>query len=350
MKNAGYDVSIIAQCEKNITIEGIEIIAVKLAKSRFERFFLVVPKMIIAAFEHKAKVYHFHDPDLLVAGLLLKIFTGSKVIYDVHEDVPRQILSKYWLPRITRKPCAFLFGFFEKITAKLFDAVIIASSVLSKNFSGGKIVCVANYPRQKMFSCGTFRQKNLFQHKRFTAIYVGGLEKIRGINEIVKAASLAAELFPIDLVLAGNFPDKKFAMEVSGTKEWKKIKFLGQISYDSAVKQIFSANVGLACLHPIERFVANLPVKMFEYMAAGIPVIASDFPLWKEIIESNKCGICVDPDNPEAISKAIVFLAKNPDLAEEMGKNGRWAVLEAYNWEKESEKLLDIYKFLTKNA
>ena len=86
--------------------------------------------------------------------------------------------------------------------------------------------------------------------------------------------------------------------------------------------------------------------KLYEYMAAGLPVIASDFPLWKKIIEKNYCGICIDPSNPEKIAKAIEYLIKHPDEAKKMGGNGKKAVLEKYNWENESKKLLKVYKNL----
>ena len=82
---------------------------------------------------------------------------------------------------------------------------------------------------------------------------------------------------------------------------------------------------------------------MFEYMAAGIPVVASNFPLWKEIIEENKCGICVEPANVEQISDAVNYLLNNPEEAQRMGANGRKAVEEKYNWNNEAKTLLQLY-------
>ena len=76
---------------------------------------------------------------------------------------------------------------------------------------------------------------------------------------------------------------------------------------------------------------------MFEYMSSGVPVIASNFPLWREIIEGNNCGICVDPLNPTAIATAIDTLAKDPDRARQMGRNGQKAVLEKFNWSAEEK-------------
>jgi glycosyltransferase involved in cell wall biosynthesis len=91
-----------------------------------------------------------------------------------------------------------------------------------------------------------------------------------------------------------------------------------------------------------------MPNKMFEYMAAGLPVIASNFPLWKRIVEGSGCGICVDPLKPEEIARAITYLVNHHDLRKEMGENGRKAVLEKFNWEKESKKLIEIYEALVR--
>jgi glycosyltransferase involved in cell wall biosynthesis len=85
---------------------------------------------------------------------------------------------------------------------------------------------------------------------------------------------------------------------------------------------------------------------MFEYMAAGVPVIASHFPLWRQIVEGNACGICVDPLDPQAIAGAIDYLATHPEDAERMGRNGQRAVAAKYNWNIEEQKLLDFYAAL----
>lgn len=79
-------------------------------------------------------------------------------------------------------------------------------------------------------------------------------------------------------------------------------------------------------------------------MSAGIPVIASDFPLWKEIVEGSGCGLLVNPLDPEAIAEAIKWLLENPEKAETMGKRGRKAIEECYNWDKESVKLISFYR------
>jgi len=81
-------------------------------------------------------------------------------------------------------------------------------------------------------------------------------------------------------------------------------------------------------------------------MGVGLPVIVSDFPELKKIVEGNRCGICVNPLEPKEIAKAVEYLIEHPEEAKEMGENGRKAVLEKYNWENESKKLLKVYETL----
>ncbi|MBD3768073.1 MAG: glycosyltransferase, partial [Gammaproteobacteria bacterium] len=104
---------------------------------------------------------------------------------------------------------------------------------------------------------------------------------------------------------------------------------------------------GLVTFLPAPNHIDAQPNKMFEYMSAGLPIITSIFPLWREIVEGNQCGLCVDPLDPQAIGEAIQYLIDNPVEAEQMGKNGRQAVEQKYNWTIEEQKLLDLYAGLT---
>jgi glycosyltransferase involved in cell wall biosynthesis len=152
----------------------------------------------------------------------------------------------------------------------------------------------------------------------------------------------------IFLLLGGKFKEKALEKKVKQSKGWVRVKELGYLNRKQVLESLSISKAGLVTLHPTPSYIEALPVKMFEYMSAGIPVIASKFPLWQDIVEKNNCGICVNPLAPKEIAKAIEYIINNPKKAEEMGKNGLKAIQEKYNWDIEYKKLLNIYKRLIK--
>lgn len=148
------------------------------------------------------------------------------------------------------------------------------------------------------------------------------------------------------LALAGNFASSDLQAKSMQLNGWGKVNYEGFVDREEIKNLLGESIAGLVILRPTINYKDSLPIKMFEYMAAGIPVIASNFPLWEEIIEENECGICVDPLDVSEISKAMNYIINNPERAEEMAQNGRKAVETEYNWEAESEKLLKLYKNL----
>ncbi|MDD5173069.1 MAG: glycosyltransferase family 4 protein [Patescibacteria group bacterium] len=337
---AGYDVTLIAQHDKEEVVDGIKIIPLPKPKKRFERFLRTDYLIYRKALEQRANIYHFHDPELLPWTLRLKKKTGAKIIYDAHEDYHQAILSKPWLPSFLRKITASIFNFYEKHISKKFDYIITATPHITQTFKQKNVADVKNYPLidKKIIIDNNLKKKNI------TLIYTGGIEKIRGIKEIIR--SLRYIKYDISLKLIGCFSDKNFEQEIKMMPEWKKVDFSGQIKFEHINRELENANIGLALYWPEPNHIEALPNKIFEYMTAGLPIVASNFPLWKEIVENNNCGICVNPLKVNEIAETIEYLIEHPDEAKKMGENGRKATFEKYNWENESKKLLKIYNKL----
>jgi glycosyltransferase involved in cell wall biosynthesis len=152
----------------------------------------------------------------------------------------------------------------------------------------------------------------------------------------------------VKLNLAGKFNSVKYEAECKNALEWNRVNFLGSLDRKGVKNVCENSKIGMVTLYPIINYLEALPVKMFEYMSAGIPVISSNFPLWKEIIEGNNCGLTVDPKDPKQISSAIEKLLSDEKQAEELGKNGRKAVEEVYNWGIEEKKLFNTYEEILK--
>ena len=179
-------------------------------------------------------------------------------------------------------------------------------------------------------------------------VYVGGISKLRGAVEMVQALEYLEHVEDIRLDLIGRFEPSSLERELQALPGYRRVRYLGWLQPKDIYKHLQTADIGLVCLHPDPRYVVGWPVKLFEYMAAGLPVIASNFPLWREIVEGNRCGICVDPLNPKEIAGAIEYLITHPEETRRMGENGRRAVEEKYNWENEGKKLLKLYEELLK--
>lgn len=340
---AGYDVTLIAQHDRNEIVDGIRLIALPKPRNRVTRIFGLTLWTFILALRHKADIYHFHDPELLPIGILLKLFTRAKVIYDVHEDVPEQILTKHWIPAALRRPIAKLFNIVEKKLSRAIDAIVVATEGIAEKFRGLNPIVVHNYPDLEMLPIpSNIRKKS----KAKILVYIGGISKIRGAVEMIQALEYLNPDLDVRLELIGRFDPPSLEKELQKLPGYRWAQFLGFIKPPEVYGRLREADVGLVCLHPLPRFILGWPVKLFEYMAAKLPVVASNFPLWKQIVEGNECGICVNPLNPKEIAGAIEYLLMHPEEARRMGQNGRRAVEEKYNWNQEARKLLELYKGL----
>lgn len=288
----------------------------------------------------KADLYHFHDPELIPLGLILKTM-GKKVIYDVHEDLPRQILTKNWLPLWSRKIIATIAEFVEWIGTKFFDGVITVTPLIQKRFPPHKTILIQNFPLKKELLAA---EKIPYNERPLAIAYVGGLSQIRGALEIVKALEYTKS--NIKLVIAGNIEPISLLEEMKNLAGWEKVVYLGFINRKEVARVLGKVRGGLVLPLPAPNHLKAQPNKLFEYMSAGIPVIASNFPMWEEFLEKEKCGITADPQSPMKIAKAIDWLINHSEEACHMGENAKRAIQNQYNWEIEQQKLVNFYKTL----
>ena len=342
LAEAGFEVYLIVPNTSSRMEKGVNIVSFESKpKSRLSRMHHTVNRVLNEALKVDAEIYHIHDPELLrIVGPLKR--KGKKVIYDAHEDLPRQILAKHWIPLPLRKVIANLSENVENRWASKCDAIVTATPFIEERFNqvNSTTVAVNNFPILKELSLDTKRDASSVG----TVCYVGGITQTRGIIELLESLKYTKAR----LLLAGEFLEenlKETAIQIEG---WQKTEELGFLDREG-VKGVYQrSQIGIVTLHPISNYLDSLPVKMFEYMLAGLPVIASNFKLWKSIIEEHECGICVDPLNPRAIGEAIDYLIDHPELATKMGENGKALALEKYNWGFEEQKLLSIYEQLRK--
>lgn len=305
---------------------------------RFQRMLLRPWRMLVAARKLNARLYHFHDPEILLVALFLRR-GGAKVVYDSHEDVPRSLLSRDWIPGWIRPGLSAVFEAFENFVARRLSAIVGATPHIAKRFArlNPKTVAINNYPLRSEIEDEVERRG-----PSRNVCYLGGIGRIRGIEEMVRAL----EHIDARLILAGPFESAATEHAMRALPGWTKVDYRGKVSR-AAVREIMAeSQAGLLFFHPEPNHVDAQPNKMFEYMSSGLPVLASDFPLWRELLIESRAGLVANPMDPKDIARVIGQLLDDPQAAAEMGRRGREGVLQRYLWTFEEKKLFELYKNL----
>ena len=335
---AGFDVTLIGRGAPPTTPSDVRFISVGDAGSRATRMVLVPLRILRAAWRLKADVYHIHDPELIPVAMVLKA-RGGRVIYDVHEDLPRQVLYKAYLPRPLRRVASWFASFIEKLAGLAFDGIVTVTPYIASQFPARKTIVVGNFPLLGEFAD---RAATPDRDRPPLVAYVGRVTPEIGGLVMARAARIVGLSRACRFVVAGPGGDAILA-EMHRQVAPVNLETPGWLDRDAVAELLGSAAVGLAVFQPLDNYTRAYPTKLFEYMAAGIPVVASDFPMYRDVIVDNDAGILVDPTDASAVARAIEELLDDPARAAEMGERGRQAVIAQYNWQSESTKLVAFY-------
>ena len=331
---AGYDISlVVADGKGDELFTGIKIIDAGFPGKGRVRRFVKGPKLVRKIIQRdKPDLLHFHDPELLF--LAEKMAKKHIVIYDAHEDLPKQIMSKSYIHPLFRKVIAVIAGYIEKRAARKINGVVSVVDEIVERYKKYQpnTVLVANYPVINTDSIVDFEKKN------GKIVYAGAVSEIRGVFEMAKVSKLVQT--PVHIY--GPIRNEGIINECNSLSN-SHARFYGLINQETLFDKLKESSIGIIILHPVPNYINSSPNKLFEYMVNGMAVVASDFPVWREIIDTYKCGICVNPLNIEEVANAISHLKNNPEITTQMGKNGREAVLQHFNWSEESKKLLKLY-------
>ncbi len=339
---AGWRVILIAPSERDDTREGVWIRAVP-PRRRLARMTRGVWDVYRVARDIPADVYHLHDPELIAAGLLLRL-RRKRVIYDAHEDLPAHILAKSWIPRRVQSLASAFSAWLLSLVGSHFSAIVAVTEAVAARFPAHKTVVVHNFPRPEEFSAST---RAPYEARPANLVYIGGISELRGVREMVAATARLPSDLEARLKLIGRCQPAILREQVQtfpGADD--RVDVLGWKSTVEVAQLLAESRIGLCLLHPLPNYMESLPTKLFEYMAAGLPVIASDFPLWRTIVQQAGCGLLVDPFDTMAIAAAAAELLRDPTRAEEMGRRGRAAVEANYTWSSEASKLEGLYERL----
>ena len=318
-------------------LSEVNILDVGASKTRLSRIFFAPLRVFYRSLKVRAHLYHLHDPELMLIGVLLKL-VGKKVVFDAHENFRKQLLSKPYLRPLLSRLISFLILPLELISFKVFDHVITATPSICDDITflrRDKKTVVNNFPMLEEFS---FSDSSTVDNN--SLVYVGAITRIRGLKELINALP---KCDGIKLDLIGGCNDADLLEEMKSLEGWSFVTYHGHLPSVEAFQKVRNSLAGIVTYLPYPNHTEAQPNKLFEYMAAGIPVIASNFPLWREIVETDGAGVCVDPESPEEISKAITFLSSHLEQAKSMGYRGKEIVKKKYNWSAQEKILLGVY-------
>ncbi len=343
LANAGYDVTLLVADQLPDEVkDNVKIVSTGFKpKNRFDRFLNSGRNIICKAKELDCEIYHLHDPELLPVGLKLKKL-GKKVIFDSHEIYGKQIREKHYLG-IFRKPAAWFYEKYEAYALRRLDAVIGVTPQMEENFSKFQknIVLIANYPVLKDFSALDMTKTDTNKNAG-AVIYAGGLTENRGITVLAEAIKQC----DAKLILCGPFQSETYQQNILASSE--KIDYRGVLPLSDVYDIYKQSDIGICTLLKVGQYadLDTFGIKVFEYMAAGLPCILSDTSYNVAMTEKYKFGICCDPGDADAVADAIQYLLSHPEEAQEMGQNGRRAIETEFNWSVEEKKLLKLYRIL----
>ncbi len=333
----GYDVTLVVPCGLDEEVDGVRIKGVLKRRTRLQRIMRTPWDIWRAARKMDAKIYHFHDPELIPVGFLLKL-AKKIVVYDVHENLPEQVMVKSYIRyKVVRRVIARLAAILESLAGLAFDGFSVAAPSIHRRFPPDKTVLVRNFVRLQFVDSVQARERG--DRDKFVVIYPGCLGEARGIRNLIESMSHlhgAAELW-----LMGRWQGNDFREKCENTNGWAHTKYFGEKMLGEVISLIKSADAGAHIPFSVPNYSDGLAVKGFEFMACSLPFVTTDEPGKRKTF--GDCALFADAQDPADIALKISRLMEDGELGIGLGRRGRSHVEREFSWERESETLIGLY-------
>jgi glycosyltransferase involved in cell wall biosynthesis len=341
----GLRCSIVGPHSMQGSLEGVEFVPVPSIKNRALRILFGL-RLLRWALPQKADIWHVHSPELIPAALILKLIFRKKVVYDTREDFPAMMLTKTYLAPRMRKFMSKAVAAAEDLAARSLNGVVTADpgSLRPLSHTGrSKKLVFYNFPNLRYFS------PTQPVEKTFDLVYRGGLSERAGTFVLLRALRYLLDSgIPARLLLFGYMDNEQTRQTLNDTLAELGVGHLvavgGLIPHSEMAATLSRARISICPLQNIPKFMNNIPVKVFESWACGLPVIASDLPPIRPFFRNRPYGFLFEPGNAVDLACKIRRLLESPQLIEHYGQLARQAVLSHYNNAGEVRKLISFYK------
>ncbi len=340
---AGYSIALIAPWPKpNIQIPNLTFRSLKYPKNRAMRIIHAL-KIFYMALTIRARSFLFHDLDFLPFGYLLKKLKKVPIVYDCHENYPEEILEgKEWIPKPLRKPLAEIVRIVENFVVKRIDYVIAVVPYQVRRFNslGAKCILIRNFTDLRIM-------ENL-SHESNNVVYIGSISINYGADLLIDIArELKKRNCDIKLIIADRFgADRKlreYFIDII-KKESLPIIIEPSVPPQKIDKILERGSIGLLIAKNTKSKDLALPMKLFEYMAAGMPIVAANLEVTKDIMGTALCGIVVGKNEAKYYVDAIIRIMNDANLYNLYRANGFRAINYLYNWQNEFDRIVKLFK------
>lgn len=341
----GYEVHLIAASEQKLTYveRGVVIHPIAIPLSRKDRF-IRINRIAKIAQSIGADLYHVHEPDILIP--LLFHVLPKPVIWDAHEPYWLYLIDRPWIPAPLSKIIAGFWNMTEKLALRKCSAVITVTEQIAKHYREmhDSTIVLHNYP---LLSRVLDERSNVIRDN--TCVYTGSITHIHGLHQAIRALGiLKSRGILVNLKIAGYPGNDRILGELFSLAEDNQISnqidYLGVLSREETVNLQRQSSIGINLSLPHPGTELGLPTKMFEFLAAGIPIIYSAVPHWEALFDGCSVGIAVDSSDPEQIADALEKLVTDNNIARRFGSNGLRLLQKKLNWDVEFPKLQNLYQ------